>query len=89
MAQREHCDGCDQPLPTPIEGGPPPKPFETIGVVIPRDYCADCAVVAKEYITARDAVHATVAGLWQSGALGVYHQFRVQLPNGKLPDERS
>ena len=80
MAQIDVCDGCRAEL----DDG-----RKRIGIVIPRDYCPACAPIMEKYVDARNLMHATAAKVWQDGALAVYNDFKAQIPNGRLPDERA
>ena len=46
MAVVHLCDGCGKPAENPA----------VVGVVVRREYCAACAVIAKEFLAAEDAL---------------------------------
>lgn len=48
MAVIHLCDGCGKPAENP----------ERVGVVVKREYCASCVVIAKEFLIAEDALRA-------------------------------
>lgn len=44
MSIAYHCDGCNDPVENPVK----------VGKVTPRDYCADCAVKAEDFVAAEE-----------------------------------
>jgi hypothetical protein len=46
MASVHVCDGCGKPIDAPV----------VLGRTVPRDYCEDCAVVARKFMEGEDAL---------------------------------
>ena len=53
MATVRICDGCGAPA-----------PIWTIGTVIPREYCDNCAEHAREYVSRRNKAHKRAVEKW-------------------------
>ena len=46
MATKRICDGCETA-----------PAVTTVGTIIPRDYCHECATIALEYLNRRNRAH--------------------------------
>lgn len=44
MSISYHCDGCNTAVETPVK----------VGKITPRDYCAECAVKAEDFVAAEE-----------------------------------
>ena len=76
MAMKKICDMC----------GAVKDEIETKGLVVPVDYCTECAVVADAYLFQVDSLHEQVVGQWDQGLDKIRKQFTESHPNMVFPD---
>ena len=79
MAQAILCDGCGEP----DVGGE----FTRLGIMVPLDYCVDCARIVKGYLDERDQLHETIALKWEVGVKSLKDELIAKHPSMELPDD--
>jgi hypothetical protein len=78
MALIIQCDGCY----TALED----DAVEVRGIVIKRQYCEACAVVADDFSKHRDELHTTVSKKWNDEMAKAVKKFVKDNPDFALPD---
>jgi len=79
MAQETLCDGCR----TPDANGD----FVRAGIMVPLDYCTQCAPIVEEYLASRDELHELVAMKWEMDSKALRDALVAAHPGFGLPDD--
>ena len=75
MSTQTICDGCGKTNAT-----------ETRGIVMPGDYCVDCARVVDQYRQRCDDLHSSVAETFALGLESITEEFAENHPDMSFPD---